>query len=100
MVRPSRRREMAKKAVETKGVSIELACRAFKISESCYRYEKKLNEENKKVEDWLLRLTDNNRNWGFGLCYLHIPEHLDSQSRNTRTVKRQHLDTSPAHLNS
>ena len=44
MVRPSHRREMAKKAVETKGVSIELACRAFKISESCYRYEKKLNE--------------------------------------------------------
>jgi putative transposase len=33
VVRPSRRREMAKKAVEAKGVSIELACKAFKISE-------------------------------------------------------------------
>ena len=21
---------------------------------------------------WLLRLTDNNRNWGFGLCFLHL----------------------------
>ena len=72
MVRPSHRREMAKKAAETKGVSIELACRAFKISESCYRYERKLNEENKKIEDWLLRLTDNNRNWDFGLCYLYL----------------------------
>ena len=82
MVRPSRRREMAKKAVETKGVSIELACRAFKISESCYRYEKKLNEENKKVEDWLLRLTDNNRNWGFGLCYLYL--------RNVKGFKWNH----------
>ena len=82
MVRPSRRREMAKKAVETKGVSIELACKAFKISESCYRYEKKLNEENKKVEDWLLRLTDNNRNWGFGLCYLYL--------RNVKGFKWNH----------
>ena len=82
MVRPSHRREMAKKAVETKGVSIELACRAFKISESCYRYEKKLNEENKRVEDWLLRLTDNNRNWGFGLCYLYL--------RNVKGFKWNH----------
>jgi len=82
VVRPSHRREMAKKAVETKGVSIELACRAFKISESCYRYEKKLNEENKKVEDWLLRLTDNNRNWGFGLCYLYL--------RNVKGFKWNH----------
>ena len=82
MVRPSHRREMAKKAVETKGVSIELACRAFKLSESCYRYERKLNEENKKVEDWLLRLTDNNRNWGFGLCYLYL--------RNVKGFKWNH----------
>ena len=82
MVRPSHRREMAKKAVETKGVSIELACRAFKISESCYRYERKLSEENKKVEDWLLRLTDNNRNWGFGLCYLYL--------RNVKGFKWNH----------
>ena len=81
-MRPSHRREMAKKAVETKGVSIELACRAFKISESCYRYERKLNEENKKVEDWLLRLTDNNRNWGFGLCYLYL--------RNVKGFKWNH----------
>lgn len=82
MVRPSRRREMAKRAVESKGVSIELACKAFKISESCYRYERKLNEENKKVEDWLLRLTDNNRNWCFGLCYLYL--------RNVKEFKWNH----------
>ena len=82
MVRPSRRREMAKIAVETKGVTIELACKAFKISESCYRYEKKLNEENKKIEDWLLRLTDNKRNWGFGLCYLYL--------RNVKGFKWNH----------
>ena len=31
---------------------------------------------------------------------LRNPEYLDSQSRITWTVKRQHLDTSPAHLDS
>ena len=72
MVRPSHRREMAIKAVQDKGLSIRVACVAFRISESCYRYERKLNAENDEIADWLLRLTDNHRNWGFGLCYLYL----------------------------
>jgi len=43
---------------------------AFSISESCYPYERKLDAENEEVATWLIKLTDNNRNWGFGLCYL------------------------------
>lgn len=38
MTRPARRRELAEKAVATKGVSIALACRAFGVSETCFRY--------------------------------------------------------------
>lgn len=30
--------EIAKRALETKGTSIELACKAFNNIESCYRY--------------------------------------------------------------
>ena len=63
---------MAQWAVKEKGVCIRVACAALKISESCYRYERKLDGENKEVADWLLRLTDNHRNWGFGLCYLYL----------------------------
>ena len=63
---------MAQWAVKEKGVCIRVACAAFKISESCYRYERKLDEENTRVADWLLKLTDNHRNWGFGLCYLYL----------------------------
>ncbi len=63
---------MAKRAVEEKGITIRLACRAFRISESCYRYEAKLNEENALIADWLIRLTHNQRNWGFGLCFLYL----------------------------
>ncbi len=63
---------MAKKAVAVKGVSVRLACRAFSISETCYRYEPKLSDENTIIADWLSRLTHNQRNWGFGLCFLYL----------------------------
>lgn len=71
-MRPSRRREMAKQAAAVRGLSIRLACRVFGISETCYRYQPKLSDENAEIADWLIRLTHNQRNWGFGLCFLHL----------------------------
>ena len=82
MVRPSRRREMAKKVVTDRGVCIRVVCQAFRISESCYRYERKLDAENAEVANWLIKLTDNHRNWGFGLCYLYL--------RNVKGFKWNH----------
>ncbi|WP_346825015.1 IS3 family transposase (plasmid) [Ralstonia solanacearum] len=72
VVKPSRRREMAERAVQARGLSIRLACEAFGISQTCYRYAGKRNQENDEIADWLLRLTDNHRNWGFGLCFLYL----------------------------
>ena len=72
MVKPSRRREMAKIAVMERGVSIRLACIVFGISETCYRYQATLSDENTLIADWLMRLTDNQKNWGFGLCFLYL----------------------------
>lgn len=72
MVRPSQRREMATQAVKEKPVSIRLACIAFAISGTCYRYQSKLSDENIEIADWLIRLTHNQRNWGFGLCFLYL----------------------------
>lgn len=63
---------MAKEVVAKRGLSIGLACRIFAISQCCYRYESRKNTENEQIADWLLRLTDNNRSWGFGLCYLYL----------------------------
>lgn len=60
------------KAVAQNGVSIALACRAFEISETCYRYSPELSDENEEIADWLERLTANKRNWGFGLCFLYL----------------------------
>lgn len=63
---------MAKSAVAKHGVGISQACKAFSISETCYRYQAKRQEVNVEIANWLERLTDNSRNWGFGLCYLYL----------------------------
>jgi putative transposase len=65
---------MAKEALQSKCVPVALACRAFGISETCYRYEAKLSDENAEIADWLVRLagSDKTRRWGFGLCYLFL----------------------------
>ena len=49
-----------------------MACKMFVISETCYRYAPKLSEDNAEITDWLIRLTHNQRNWGFGLCFLYL----------------------------
>lgn len=63
---------MATWAVKSKGRSIRRSCELFAVSETCYRYEPKLSSENEQIADWLVRLTHNQRNWGFGLCYLFL----------------------------
>jgi len=74
---------MAQRAVVKQfAFSIRLACDAFSISEKCYRYQAKLSSDNQQIADWLLRLTHNQRNWGFGLCYLYL--------RNVKGFKWNH----------
>ena len=72
MVTPSQRREMARVAIGKHKISVKLVCLAFKISETCCRYQPKLSKENALIADWLIRITHNQRNWGFGLCYLYL----------------------------
>jgi putative transposase len=43
-------------------MTIKSACLAFGISQTCYRYQAKLNAENEVIADWLVRLTTNQRN--------------------------------------
>jgi putative transposase len=65
-----------------RSATVKLACQAFGISQTCYRYKAKLDEENNLIADWLVRLTNNQRNWGFGLCFLYL--------RNVRGFKWNH----------
>jgi len=73
---------LAYKAVIHKNISVRLSCLIFSISQTCYRYKAKLNNENTRIADWLLRLTLAQRNWGFGLCYLYL--------RNVKGFKWNH----------
>ena len=82
MVKPSQRKEMAQAAITQYRVTISLACRIFRVSETCYRYSAKLSDDNTVIADWLIRLTHNQRNWGFGLCFLFL--------RNVKGYKWNH----------
>ena len=72
MTRPARRRELAVDSVTQKGVSVALACRTFGISETCYRHEAKLSDENERIAELLLGVVQVHRTWGFGLCFLYL----------------------------
>ena len=73
---------MAKSIIIARGISIRFACVCLNISESCFYYQSKQNAENDQIADWLLRLTDNKRCWGFGLCFLYL--------RNVKGFKWNH----------
>jgi putative transposase len=59
----------------------------LRISQTCYRYEAKLNAHNEVIADWLVRLTTSQRNWGFGLCFLYL-RNVKSFSWNHKRVYR------------
>jgi putative transposase len=58
--------------VATNGLSLALACRAFGVSETCFRYSPKRDEENERIADLLVGLTNIHKPWGFGLCFPHL----------------------------
>ena len=68
-------------------MSIRQACVSFAISETCYRYVARLSDENAVIADWLERLTQWQRNWGFGLCFLYL-RNVQGQGWNHKRVYR------------
>jgi len=82
VVKPARRRELAKKVKIDYAVSTRIACEVLTISPCCYRYQARLSTENAEIADWLLRLTTANRRRGFGLCFMFL--------RNSKGFKWNH----------
>ncbi|ENW19120.1 hypothetical protein F926_02680 [Acinetobacter haemolyticus NIPH 261] len=87
MVKPSCRRQMAQQAVVDHAVSIRSACKAFSISETCYRYQSKLNDDNVLIAEQLIELTEENTDWGFGLCFSYL-RHVENYGWNHKRVYR------------
>jgi putative transposase len=82
VVKVSERKVLAHEVVNADKMHIALSCRTFMISETCYRYTPILKNENLKIAELLLTLTESNRNWGFGLCFLYL--------RNVKRYKWNH----------
>jgi putative transposase len=78
---------MAQNAVQIKAITITMACNIFSISETCFRYKPKLASENTFIAEWLLRITQNQKNWGFGLCFLYL-RNVKSFAWNHKRVYR------------
>jgi putative transposase len=77
-------------------VSIALACRTFDVSETCYRYSAKLNDENEQIADLLIGLTRAKKTWGFGLCFLYLRNvrgHRWNHKRVYRIYRELELNT-------
>ncbi|MFW2068089.1 IS3 family transposase [Acinetobacter indicus] len=87
VVKPSCRRQMAQQAVALHAVSIRLACSAFGISETCYRYQAKLCDDNALIAKQLIELTEENSDWGFGLCFSYL-RHVENHCWNHKRVYR------------
>ena len=72
-------------------VSIAVACRALGVSETCYRYSPKLQDENKEITDLLVGLTNARKIWGFGLCFLHL-RNVKGHAWNHKRVYRTYCE--------
>jgi len=78
---------MAGTAAARQGVSIALACQTFGVSETCFRYSPKLGDENERIADLLVGLTQAHKTWGFGLCFLYL-RNVQGYGWNHRRVYR------------
>lgn len=78
---------MAKQAVNQHQISIHLACSVFMISRTCYHYQAKLSDDNARIADWLITLTNQQRTWGFGLCFMYLRNVLDQRWNHKRVYR-------------
>ena len=72
MVPLLRRRELACHYIEERSISIRRACHIFNLSVTCYYHKSLMSDESQQIADLLVELTEQNKNWGFGLCFLTL----------------------------
>ncbi|ASP38540.1 IS3 family transposase [Bacterioplanes sanyensis] len=87
VVKPQARRMLAQPSVVERKISIRLACRMFAVSETCYRYQPKLSDENADIAHRLIKLTDAESDWGFGLCFDYL-RNVEGHPWNHKRVYR------------
>ena len=78
---------IARHAVQQRGVSITLACDRFVISDICYGYQATLLEENPKYCRLAGTPDAQSKEFGVGLCFLYL-RNVKSFGRNYDRVYR------------
>jgi putative transposase len=61
------------------------------ISETCYRFQPLLSDENSEIANWLIRLTHNQKDWGFGLCRDYLCN-VKGFEWNHKRIRRIHCE--------
>ncbi|MYM31269.1 hypothetical protein GTP58_23295 [Duganella sp. CY15W] len=77
VVAPARRREIAQWYFDVGLTTVKDVYLALGITHTCFRYQAKLSAANDVVADWLVRLANNWRSWGFGLRFLYLRNEKD-----------------------
>ena len=72
MVAPFGHKAMACHYIQERSIRIRRACCIFNISSTCYYRKSAASDENKQIADLLIEITTQNKNWGFGLCFLSL----------------------------
>ena len=93
MVKPLARKTSAQWLVAEKQITIAHACQLVVISRSSYYYQSQLQPENDLIADWLIKLTQWQKNWGFGLCFLYL-RNIKGFSWNHKRVYRIYCELS------
>jgi len=78
---------MARKANEDGKLSIRQACDAFRVSDGCFRYVPKRAAGDAEIAEALLGLSQEQRSWGFGLCFLYL-RNVKGCTWNHKRVRR------------
>lgn len=63
---------MATTAIIQLGMSQRFVCKTYGISLRCLRCKPVYAVENEEIADWLVRITDTHKRWGFGLCFDYL----------------------------
>ena len=72
LARLSQHVEITQRAISARTRSIHKVCLTCQVNECCYRYKRKLSDESSLIAEFLLGLTQAQRNWGFGLCFHYL----------------------------
>lgn len=67
--------------------SVRLICEAFQVAKSQYYYRPVLSEENTLICQWLVQITEANKRWGFGLCFLYLRNVMDFTWNHKRVYR-------------